>query len=234
MNYEIAVLVGSLRAQSINMQLARALEKLLPSHVKFTYADLDIPLFNQDLENDMPAPAARMKALVKASQGVLFVTPEHNRSLPAALKNAIDWGTRPRGTNVWTGKPSAVVGTSPSPVGTGIAQQHLRTILAAAGTPMLTTPEIFLQMKEGLIDGDHNFTNEDTRKFLQGWVDLYVAWVAKLNAAHSPKVPRARSNGRLVVFFEFHAYLQPDLPMRDLAVLDMAAYARNLEPLQIA
>jgi chromate reductase len=181
MNYEIAVLVGSLRAASINLQLARALEKLMPANVKLTYTSLDdIPLYNQDHENDMPAAAAKMKTIVASAHGVLFVTPEHNRSIPAALKNAIDWGSRPRGHNVWSDKPSGVVGTSPSPAGTGLAQQHLRNILAAEGSPALTTPEVFLQMKEGMIDADHNFTNADTRAFLQGWVDLYVAWVAKL------------------------------------------------------
>ncbi|OZI57127.1 NADPH-dependent FMN reductase [Bordetella genomosp. 1] len=180
-NVKIAVFVGSLRAASINLQLARALEKLVPANVKFEYVSLgDIPLFNQDLENDMPAPAAKMKQQIVDAQGVLFVTPEHNRSIPAALKNAIDWGSRPWGKNVWLGKSGGVLGTSPSAAGTGLAQQHLRNILAAEGVNVLTTPEVFLQMKEGLIDGQHNITNEDTRKFLQGWVDRYVAWVQQL------------------------------------------------------
>ncbi|OZI30573.1 NADPH-dependent FMN reductase [Bordetella genomosp. 10] len=180
MNYDIAVLVGSLRKGSINLQLAKALEKLAPENVTFKYASLaDIPLFNQDDENDMPAAAAALKALIAGAHGALFVTPEHNRSVPAALKNAIDWGTRPWGQNNWNNKPVGIVGTSPSAAGTAMAQQHLRNILAAEGAPALTTPEVFLQMKEGLIDAQHDITNADTKAFLQGWMDRYVAWVAK-------------------------------------------------------
>ncbi|WP_144641128.1 NADPH-dependent FMN reductase [Bordetella genomosp. 13] len=176
---KIAVLVGSLRSASINLRLARALEKLAPTDFSFEFADLNVPLFNQDLENDLPPAVARLKLLVTQSQGVLFVTPEHNRSIPAALKNAIDWGTRPWGQNVWMGKAGGIVGASPSAAGSAMAQQHLRNVLAAEGVNVLTTPEVFLQMKEGLIDDQFQITNEDTRKFLQGWMDRYVAWVRK-------------------------------------------------------
>jgi len=179
---QIAVFVGSLRAASINLQLAHALEKLVPADVRFEYADLNLPLFNQDLENDMPAAVASMKQLIAQSQGLLFVTPEHNRSIPAALKNAIDWGTRPWGQNVWAGKPGGVLGLSPSAAGTAMAQQHLRNVLAAEGVSLLSTPEMFLQMREGMFGEDHAFANEDTRKYLQGWMDRYVAWVRKLAA----------------------------------------------------
>ncbi|WP_459614994.1 NADPH-dependent FMN reductase [Bordetella sp. 2513F-2] len=180
---KIAVFVGSLRAASINLRLARAMEKLAPADFRFEYANLgDVPLFNQDLENDMPPAAARLKQLVGESQGLLFVTPEHNRSVPAALKNAIDWGTRPWGTNVWMGKAGGIVGTSPSAAGTAMAQQHLRNILAAEGANILTTPEVFLQMRDGLIDDQYAITSEDTRKFLQGWMDRYAEWVRKLGA----------------------------------------------------
>ncbi|OZI39864.1 NADPH-dependent FMN reductase [Bordetella genomosp. 5] len=178
---KIAVFVGSLRAASFNLQLARALEKLVPAHVKFDYVSLgDIPLFNQDIEDDMPAPAAKMKQQIVDAQAVLFVTPEHNRSIPAALKNAIDWGTRPWGKNVWAGKTGGLLGTSPSAAGTGMAQQHLRNVLAAEGVNLLTTPEVFMQWKEGQIDADGNITNDGTRKFLQGWVDNYIAWIERL------------------------------------------------------
>ena len=176
---KIAVLVGSLRSGSINLRLARAMEKLAPKEVGFEFADLNLPLFNQDLENDLPEPVAKLKTLVSQSQGVLFVTPERSRSIPAALKNAIDWGTRPWGQNVWMGKAGGIVGASPSAAGSAMAQQHLRNVLAAEGVNLLTTPEVFLQMKEGLIDDQFQITNEDTRKFLQGWMDRYVAWVNK-------------------------------------------------------
>ncbi|MVW79723.1 NADPH-dependent FMN reductase [Bordetella sp. 02P26C-1] len=176
----IAVFVGSLRAASINLRLARALEKLVPEGVAFQYASLgDVPLYNQDHEMDLPAPAATIKQLVADADGLLFVTPEHNRSIPAALKNAIDWGSRPWGQNSWTGKAGGIVGASPSAAGTGMAQQHLRNILAAEGVNIFTVPEVFLQYKEGLIDDDYQITNEGTRQFLQGWLEGYVAWVNK-------------------------------------------------------
>lgn len=175
----IAVFVGSLRAASFNLRLARALEKLVPADVKFHFVDLNVPLFNQDDENNLAAGVVKLKQQIKDADGVLFVTPEHNRSIPAALKNAIDWGTRPWGQNVWIGKRGGVVGTSPSAAGTAMAQQHLRNILAAEGVDVLTTPEVFLQMKDGLIDDQFQITNEDTRKFLQGWVDRYVAFLGR-------------------------------------------------------
>lgn len=179
--YKIAVFVGSLRAASFNLRLARALEKLAPDTVSFEYASLgDVHLYNQDHESTMPPQAAAMKELIARADGLLFVTPEHNRSIPAALKNAIDWGSRPWGQNSWAGKTGGIVGTSPSAAGTAMAQQHLRNILAAEGVNVMTTPEVFLQHIEGVIDDQYNITNERTRKFLQGWLDGYVAWVAKL------------------------------------------------------
>jgi len=182
-NTKIAVFVGSLRAASINLRLARALEKLAPAGVQFDYASLgDIPLYNQDLEMDLPAPAAKLKALIAEADGLLFVTPEHNRSIPAALKNAIDWGSRPWGQNSWPGKSGGLLGTSPSAAGTAMAQQHLRNILAAEGVNVYTTPEVFLQDTAGLIDDQYTITNERTRQFLQGWLDGYIAWVNRHKA----------------------------------------------------
>ena len=179
--YKIAVFVGSLRAASFNLRLARALEKPAPAHSQCGHGNRgDVPLYNSDHENDMAAPAAKLKQQIADAHGILFVTPEHNRSIPAALKNAIDWGSRPWGHNSWIGKTAGIVGTSPSAAGTAMAQQHLRNILAAEGVNVLTTPEVFLQFKEGLIDEQFNITNEDTRKFLQGWLDRYVAWVTRL------------------------------------------------------
>jgi chromate reductase len=179
--YKIAVFVGSLRKASINRKLAYAVAAQFPPEFSFDFVNLaDIPLYNQDLDNAMPAPAVLLKQQVAQADGILFVTPEHNRSLPAALKNGIDWGSRPPGQNSWTGKPSGVIGTSPSAAGTGLCQQHLRNILAAEGSPAFTTPEVFLQWQEGLVDDQHVITNEGTRKFLQGWVDAYAKWVMRL------------------------------------------------------
>lgn len=179
--YKIAVFVGSLRAASLNLRLARALEKLFPADFQLEYVSLgDVPLYNQDHENDMPPAAATLKTQIAQAQGILFVTPEHNRSIPAALKNAIDWGSRPWGQNAWIGKTAGIVGTSPSAAGTAMAQQHLRNILAAEGVNVLTTPEVFLQTTEGLIDDQYAITKDSTRQFLQGWVQRYVDWVRKL------------------------------------------------------
>lgn len=181
--YKIAVFVGSLRAASFNLRLARALEKLVPADFKFEYVSLgDVPLYNQDNENNLSAPAAKLKQQIADAQGILFVSPEHNRSVPAAIKNAVDWGSRPWGQNSWTGKAVGIVGTSPSAAGTALMQQHLRNIMAAEGANVLTTPEVFLQFTEGLVDDQYNITNEGTRKFLQGWVDRYVDWIKKFNA----------------------------------------------------
>jgi chromate reductase len=180
--YKIVVFVGSLRRASLNLKLARAVVKQFPPEFTFEFASLgDIPLYNQDLDNAMPASAVKLKQQIVASDGILIVTPEHNRSLPAALKNAIDWGTRPPGQNSFDSKPSGIMGTSPSATGTGICQQHLRAILAAEGSPTFTRPEVFLQWKEGLIDDQDVITNETTREFLQGWVNGYVKWIKTLS-----------------------------------------------------
>jgi len=181
--HTIAVLVGSLRAGSINRQLAKALEKLMPPGHVFDYVGIgDLPLYNQDHETDLPAPVVRFKRQVEAAQAVLFVTPEYNRSIPGVLKNAIDWGSRPYGKSSWQGRPSGVVGASPGQIGSALAQQHLRNILAAQGSPTLTTPEVFLQCPAGLIAEDGTVANEATRAFLEGWTKRYAEWIARLAA----------------------------------------------------
>jgi chromate reductase, NAD(P)H dehydrogenase (quinone) len=130
----IAVIVGSNRRESINRKLAQALGGLVPAQLAFNFVQIDdLPLYNQDHENDPPASVVRFKAEIAAADGLLFVTPEHSRSIPAVLKNAIDWGARPWGHNSWTDKVAAITGTSPGAIGTAVAQQHLRQILAAQG-----------------------------------------------------------------------------------------------------
>lgn len=176
--YRIAVLVGSLRRDSHNRRLASVLGTLAPPQFALDQVRIDdLPLYNQD---DDAAPAAsvrRLKAEVAAAQGVIFVTPEYNRSIPGVLKNAIDHGSRPYGQNVWAGKPAGVIGASPGQVGTAIAQQHLRTILAHVDMPTMGQPEAFIQVKPDLFDEAGNIGNDRSRKFLQGWMDRYVAWV---------------------------------------------------------
>jgi chromate reductase, NAD(P)H dehydrogenase (quinone) len=178
--YQIAVVVGSLRRDSFNRKLANALVKLAPAEFSFKQLEIgDLPLYNQDNDANQPAPVLRLKAEITASAGVIFVTPEYNRSIPGVLKNALDNASRPYGNNAWAGKPAGVLGASPGTIGTAVAQQHLRTILAYLDVPTLGQPEAFIQVKEGFFDQAGDISSEDTRKFLQGWMDRYVAWVKR-------------------------------------------------------
>jgi chromate reductase len=176
----VAVFVGSLRKDSFNRKLAKAVEKLAPDDFEFAHVRIDdLPLYNQDFDADYPAEARRLKQEVESADAVLFVTPEYNRAMPGVLKNAIDIASRPWGKNSFAGKPAAVLGISIGAIGTALAQQHLRNTLAYLDAPTLGQPEVFLQMKDGLLDDGGNIGNEDTREFLQGFVDRYVAWVRK-------------------------------------------------------
>ena len=177
--FKVAVIVGSNRRDSINKKLAQALAKLGAAKANFSFAQIDdLPIYNQDLEADLPKPVARFKAELAAADAVLLVTPEHSRSIPAVLKNAIDWGARPWGKNSWTGKVAAVTGASVGAIGTAIAQAHLRTILAAQGV-LVAGGEAYITFKPDLIDADGNVTDEDTKAFLQTFVDQFAALVAR-------------------------------------------------------
>jgi chromate reductase len=173
----IAVVVGSLRKDSFNKKLAKALEKLFPADFSFTPVRIDdLPLYNQDDDGNPSAQVKRLKDEIKAAQGVLFFTPEYNRSIPGVLKNAIDHASRPYGQSAWDGKPAGVLGVSVGATGTALSQQHLRNILAYLNMPTLGQPEAFIHNKDGLYDAAGNI-GDASRKFLQGWVDAYVAWV---------------------------------------------------------
>ena len=177
--YTIAVVVGSLRKDSFNHQLATALEKLFPADFSLVPVRIDdLPLYSQDNDGQPPESVTRLKAGIAAAQGVLFMTPEYNRSVPGVLKNAIDHASRPYGQSAWNGKPAGVIGVSIGAAGTAMAQQHLRNILAYLNMPTLAQPEAFIHHKDGLYDEAGNIS-EASRKFLQGWVDAYVAWVKK-------------------------------------------------------
>ena len=177
---KVAVFVGSLRKDSINRKLAKAIEKLMPAGVEFDYVEIgDLPLYNQDYDSDYPAPYRRLKQQIESADALLFVTPEYNRSVPGVLKNAIDIASRPWGKNSFAGKPAAVAGASIGPISTAIAQQHVRGSLAFLDAPTLAQPEVFIHFKEGMFDDDGNIGPDDTRKFLQGFADKYVAWIGK-------------------------------------------------------
>ena len=180
--YQVAVVVGSLRRESFNQKLANAIVKLAPSDFSFTPVTIgDLPLYNQDDDANPSEQVKRLKKEITAAQGLLFVTPEYNRSIPGVLKNALDHASRPYGQNAWAGKPSGVLGVSVGAIGTAMAQQHLRNILAYLDVPTLAQPEAFIQAKEGLFDDTGNI-GEGSKKFLQDWMDKYVVWIKK----HAP------------------------------------------------
>jgi chromate reductase len=175
--YRIAVIVGSLRRESFNRRLANAIVRLAPDEFAFNPVEIgDLPLYNQDDDADPAEQVKRLKREISAAQGLLFVTAEYNRSVPGVLKNAIDHASRPYGQSVWGGKPAGILGVSVGAIGTAAAQQHLRNVLAYLDVPTLGQPEAFIQAKEGLFDASGNI-GEDSRKFLKGWMDRYVAWV---------------------------------------------------------
>ncbi|MEB1548370.1 NAD(P)H-dependent oxidoreductase [Xanthomonas campestris pv. campestris] len=177
--YTIAVLVGSLRAQSYNRQLAQALAQLAGDKATFEFLEIgDLPLYNQDRDSDYPAEGTRLKQQLRAADAVLFVTPEYNRSIPGVLKNAIDTASRPYGDSAFAGKPAAIAGISVGAIGTALAQQHLRGVLAYLDMHVLGQPEIYLQYKDGLFGADRQIADADSRKFLQGFVDSFLAWIA--------------------------------------------------------
>ncbi|RYX98168.1 MAG: NAD(P)H-dependent oxidoreductase [Comamonadaceae bacterium] len=177
--YKIAVVVGSLRKDSFNQKLALALGKLAPSEFLFEIVRIDdLPLYNQDDDANQAATVKRLKQHIASAQGLLFVTPEYNRSIPGVLKNAIDHASRPYGQSVWGGKPGAVIGVSVGAIGTAMAQQHLRNILAYLNVPTLGQPEAFIQQKEGLFT-ESGEIGEASHEFLAGWMAKYVEWVKK-------------------------------------------------------
>lgn len=179
MSYRIAVVVGSLRKESFNRQLADKLAQLAPQDLELQQVRIDdLPLYNQDDDSNQPAPVKRLKGELAAAQGVIFVTPEYNRSIPGVLKNAIDHASRPYGQSAWAGKPAGIIGISVGAIGTAIAQSHLRGVLGYLDMPTLGQPEMYIQNQPGWFD------KEDTRQFLQKWIETYAAWLKQ----HADKV----------------------------------------------
>lgn len=178
--HKLAIVVGSTRRDSINRKLAQALARLAENKFAVTFLRIDdLPLFSQDLEADVPASVTRLKAEIAAADAVLFVTPEHNRSIPAALKNAIDWAARPYGKNSWSGKPAAITGTSQGAIGTAVAQQHLRQVMGILGMIVLGG-ETYISFKPGLVDDQGNVTDDSVKGFLTAFLDRFADLVGKL------------------------------------------------------
>lgn len=175
--YIIGVLVGSLRRDSFNRKLANALAGLAPEGFELRQLKIgDLPLYNQDDDADQPAPAKRLKSEIRAADGLLFVTPEYNRSVPGVLKNAIDHASRPYGDSAFAGKPAGVIGVSVGAIGTAMAQQHLRNMLAYLDVPTMGQPEAFLHAKEGFFDAEGGI-GEASREFVQKWMNAYAGWI---------------------------------------------------------
>lgn len=176
--YKIAVVAGSLRKDSINKKLALALEKTGAGLFDMVRVPIDdIPLYNGDLESPMPAPVLRFKEQIVKSDGVLFVTPEYNRSIPGVLKNVLDWASRPYGESVWGGKPAATCGASIGAIGTAVAQSHLRSVLVYFNMPVMGQPEVYFADKPGLITDDGTVTDEKTVAFLRNFLESFREFV---------------------------------------------------------
>jgi chromate reductase, NAD(P)H dehydrogenase (quinone) len=178
---KLGVIVGSNRRDSINRKLAQALVALGVGTLKARVIQIDdLPMYNQDSEQPIPAPVARFKSEVAAVDGLLFATPEHSRSIPAVLKNAIDWGARPYGRTSWPGKPAAVIGTSGGVISTAIAQQHLRAVLGDLGLHGMGG-EADIQFKPDLIGAQGAIADENVRKFLKSFIDQFAAFAARFD-----------------------------------------------------
>jgi len=182
MTTKVAVVVGSLRKDSVNRQFAQALTKLARPRLDLQIVEIgDLPLYDQDLEAELPAAVVRFKREIEDADAVLFVTPEFNRTFSAALKNAIEWGSRPWGKNSWAGKPGAIVGATLGVVGTAAAQSQLRSVVSAIGVALTAQPEIYLNYREGLIiDGE--VTDQAFRGLLSDWTTKFADWIARLRA----------------------------------------------------
>jgi chromate reductase len=180
-SYKVGYFVGSLSTKSLNRLLAKALVRLAPSELEMTEISFrELPLYSYDYDANYPPVATEFKNAIAAVDAVLFVTPEYNRSIPGGLKNAIDWASRPYGKNAFTRKPSAVIGTSPGKIGTAIAQQHLRSILAFCNSPLMNSIEAYIQFDSGLITADGEVTNGSTREFLQNYMAEFQTFITRV------------------------------------------------------
>ncbi len=175
----VAVLIGSLRKESLNRKLARALPDLAPPSLTFEFVDIGgLPLYNQDLEEAPPEAWTVFRQRIAAAHAVLFVTPEYNRSVPGALKNALDVGSRPYGKSVWTGKPGAVISVSPGAIGGFGANHHLRQSLVFLDVPALQQPEAYIGGADKLFDDQGALVNPSIREFLAKYLQRFEAWIA--------------------------------------------------------
>lgn len=185
--HKIGYFVGSLATGSINRVLAQALIKLAPEELEFTEIPIrDLPLYSYDYDADFPPEGRALKDAIEAADGILFVSPEYNRSIPGALKNAIDWGSRPWGTNSFARKPAGIIGASPGSIGTAVMQSSMRAVLSFLDAPQLNAPEAYVKYDPAVFGADGEVKDESTAKFLRHYMDEYAAFVARVLAANAP------------------------------------------------
>jgi len=181
MVYNIGYFVGSLATNSINRTLSKALIKLAPDTLSFTEIPIkDLPLYSYDYDADFPAEGLALKKAIEASDGLLFISPEYNRSIPGALKNAIDWGSRPWGTNSFARKPTGLLGASMGAIGTAVMQSSMRSVLSFLDAPQLNSPEVYLQFKPEEFEADGTINSQRTADFLQHYMGEYAAFVERV------------------------------------------------------
>ncbi len=186
--YTAGYMVGSLAKGSLNRKLSRALTRLAPDGLELREIPIgELPLYSYDYDADYPPAARALKDAIASVDAVLFVTPEYNRSIPGALKNAIDWASRPWGKNSFARKPSGIIGTSPGKIGTAVAQQHLRSILAFCNSPLMNLIEAYIEFTPGLINDDGEVTNDSTQEFLANYMKEYLGFIERVYMA----IPRA-------------------------------------------
>ena len=191
--FTVGYFVGSLARASINRKLAVALTRLAPPELQLREIPIgDLPLYSYDYDKDYPPAGKALKTAIASVDGVLFVTPEYNRSIPGALKNAIDWASRPWGTNSFARKPSAIIGTSPGKIGTAVGQQHLRSILAFCNSPLMNAIEAYLQFTPGLITDAGEVTVDATREFLASYMQELHGFITRVYTA----LPRTTDAGQ--------------------------------------
>lgn len=194
--YKVGYLVGSLATASINRKLALALARLAPPELELAEIPFrELPLYSYDYDADYPAVARRFKETITASDAILFVSPEYNRSIPGALKNAIDWASRPYGSNAFTRKPSAVIGASPGSIGTAVAQQHLKGVLAFCNSPLMNSPEAYIQFSPGMITEDGVVTVAKTEEFLRNYMAEFADFIGRVYTA-LPREPKGEATGK--------------------------------------
>lgn len=185
--YKIGYFVGSLSSTSINRTLSKALISVAPPELEFTEIPIkDLPLYSADYDADFPPAGRALKDAIAASDGILFVSPEYNRSVPGALKNAIDWGSRPWGSNSFARKPTGIIGASPGGIGTAVMQSSMRSVLSFLDAPQLNAPEAYIRFNPDAYAEDGSVKDEGTASLLRHYMEEYSAFVARVLAANAP------------------------------------------------